>query len=50
MVAKRTPTKSKDMEFAAKRGSKPGAAARAQKFDDKSDKKIAKKFGVKFKG
>jgi hypothetical protein len=37
-------------EFAAKKGSKPGAVAKAEKFDNKSDKKIAKKFGVKYTG
>jgi hypothetical protein len=36
-------------EFVAKSASKPGAAKKAQKADDKSDKMIAKRFGVKVK-
>jgi hypothetical protein len=36
-------------EFAAKKASKPDAAKKAQKADDKSDKMIAKRFGVKVK-
>jgi hypothetical protein len=35
-------------EFAAKTGSKPGVAAKAQKVDNKQDKALAKKFGVKW--
>jgi hypothetical protein len=49
MATKKTPSNGK-MEFEALKNSKPGAAKRAQKFDDKSDKAIAKKFGVKYKG
>ena len=37
-------------EFEAKGNSKPGAVKRAEKFDKKSDKKIAKRFGVKYEG
>jgi hypothetical protein len=36
-------------EFAAKTASKPDAVKKAQKSDDKSDKAIAKRFGVKAK-
>jgi hypothetical protein len=36
-------------EFAAKSASKPDAVKKAQKADDKSDKAIAKRFGVKVK-
>jgi hypothetical protein len=37
-------------EFAAKSASKPGAVKKAQTADDKSDKAIAMKYGVKAKG
>lgn len=37
-------------EFAAKSASKPGALKKAAKADAKSDKAIAKRFGVKSKG
>ena len=47
MKSKSTLTKSR--EFAAKTGSKPDAAAKAQKVDDKQDKALAKRFGVKVK-
>jgi hypothetical protein len=36
-------------EFVAKKASKPDSAKKAQKADDKSDKAIAKRFGVKVK-
>lgn len=36
-------------EFVAKKASKPGAAKKAQKADNASDKMIAKRFGVKVK-
>jgi len=39
----------KSREFATKTGSKSGAAAKAQKVDDKQDKALAKRFGVKVK-
>lgn len=38
----------KSKEFAAKTGSKPGAVKKAQKADNKQDKKLANKFGVKW--
>lgn len=37
-------------EFVAKNASKPGAVKRAERFDAKQDKAVAKKFGVKYKG
>lgn len=40
----------KKTEFAPKRGTKTGAVRKAENADVKSDKKIAKRFGVKFTG
>jgi hypothetical protein len=37
-------------EFTATKATKPGNLRRAMKADTKDDKKIAKKFGVKFNG
>lgn len=37
-------------EFVPKKGSRPGAVKKAAKADTKSDKAIAKKYGVKFAG
>lgn len=37
-------------EFKAKSGSKPGAVAKANRADKRSDKAIAKQYGVKSKG
>ena len=49
MRMKSMSTLPKSREFAAKTGSKPGAVAKAQKVDDKQDKALAKRFGVKVK-
>lgn len=46
----KTPTKRAKPEFSPKKGSRPGAVKRAEKADAVSDRKIARKFGVKFGG
>lgn len=46
----KTPTKKAKGEFKAKPGTKPGALRKAEKADVKSDRGIAKKYGVRFAG
>lgn len=48
-MAQTKPKKAK-AEFAPKRGSKPGAVAKALKADAKQDKAVAKRYGVRFTG